>query len=218
VIESARARADGGPEPFWNFSTARLVFGRGFCIPGANSTSSSHIMMEVLGIKIPSASPIFLTVIGLHVLVGLVCVIAGIVAMLSEKRKGRHTTLGTIYFWCLAAVFVSATAPSIVRWTDDYHLFVLGALAFAAALFGRRAMKRHWALRVRLQVCGMGASYVLLLTAFYVGNGKNLPGWRELPVAAYWTVPVVVGIPLIVWAMLCHPLARQSVRTRPIQR
>ena len=27
----------------------------------------------------------------------------------------------------------------------------------------------------------MGASYILLLTAFYVDNGKNLPLWRELP-------------------------------------
>ena len=70
----------------------------------ADSTSSSRIMTEVSGIKIPSASPIFLTEIGVHVLVGLVCVIAGIVAMLSEKQEGRHTMLGTIYFWSLAAV------------------------------------------------------------------------------------------------------------------
>jgi uncharacterized membrane protein len=172
VIESAYARADGGP-PFWNFSAAGLVFGRGFCTP-ANSTSSSHIMTEVFGIKIPSASPIFLTVIGLHVLVGLVCVIAGIVAMPSEKRKGRHTTLGTIYFWCLAAVFVSATALSIIRWTDDYHLFVLGALAFAAALFDRSAMKRHWAGRVRLHLCGMGASYVFSLVSRHCGPRLNM--------------------------------------------
>jgi hypothetical protein len=86
---------------------------------GANTVSSRHIMTDVLGVNIPSESPIFLTVVGLHTLVGLACVITGIAAMLSEKRKGLHTTFGTIYFWCLAVVFVSATALSIARWADD---------------------------------------------------------------------------------------------------
>ena len=51
-----------------------------------------------LGIPIPSTSPTFLIVVALHVLVGLVCVIAGAVAMLSPKRSGRHPTFGTIYY------------------------------------------------------------------------------------------------------------------------
>lgn len=52
------------------------------------------------------------------------------------------------------------------------------------------------------------SSYVLLLTAFYVDNGKSLPIWRDLPPVTYWLVPAVVGIALIVRALLCHPLAR----------
>lgn len=175
-------------------------------------------MTDVLGINIPSQSPTFLTVVGLHAIMGLTCVIAGVAAMLSEKRKGRHTTFATVYFWCLAAVFVSATALSIVRWAEDYHLFVLGALAFAAAFFGRSAMKHHRPGWVCLHIGGMGASYILLLTAFYVDNGKSLPGWKELPVIAYWTVPAVVGIPIVVWAMLRHPLARQSARSPLVNR
>jgi hypothetical protein len=106
----------------------------------------------------------------------------------------------------------------MVRWNDDYHLFVLGALAFASALFGRSAMKRHWSGWVRLHISGMGASYIFLLTAFYVNNGKNLPGWRELPVVAYWILPAAIGIPIIAWVMLRHTLARQSMRTRLIGR
>jgi uncharacterized membrane protein len=175
---------------------------------GANTISSLHIVTDVLGIKIPSVSPIFFTMVGLHALMGLACVIAGIAAMLSEKGKCRHTAFGTIYFWCLAVVFVSAAALSIVRWTEDYHLFVLGAFALATASFGRSAMKHRWPAWVRLHIGGMGASYILLLTAFYVDNGENLPGWKELPVVTYWTVPAAVGIPIIVWAMLRHPLAQ----------
>jgi hypothetical protein len=54
----------------------------------------------------------------------------------------------------------------------------------------------------------MGLSYILLLTAFYVDNGKSLPLWKELPPIAYWLLPAAVGMPLIIHALLRHPLAR----------
>ena len=56
----------------------------------------------------------------------------------------------------------------------------------------------------------MGLSYVLLLIAFYVDNGKNLPLWKDLPSVVYWLLPSAIGIPLIIWALLRHPLARHS--------
>jgi hypothetical protein len=43
----------------------------------------------------------------------------------------------------------------------------------------------------------MSASYILLLTAFYVDNGKHLPVWRSLPHLAYWLLPSAVGLPLV---------------------
>lgn len=175
-------------------------------------------MTVVFGITIPSTSPIFLMVVGVHVLVGLVCVVTGVAAMLSEKRRGRHSAFGTVYFWCLAVVFVSASGLSIVRWKEDYHLFLIGAVAVASALFGRMAMKRRWPGWVHLHIGGMGASYILLLMAFYVDNGRSLPGWRELPTVAYWIAPAIVGIPIVLWALLRHPLTRQSWRTRPSKR
>jgi hypothetical protein len=54
----------------------------------------------------------------------------------------------------------------------------------------------------------MGVSYILMLTAFYVDNGKNLPVWRELPPIAYWTVPAILGIPIMIWVLLRHPIVR----------
>jgi hypothetical protein len=86
---------------------------------------------------------------------------------------------------------------------------VLGALAFAAAFFGRRARRDRWRHWVKLHITGMGTSYLLLLIAFYVDNGKSLPLWKELPAVTYWLLPAVVGIPLIVYALLWHPLTRQ---------
>ena len=107
-------------------------------------------------------------------------------------------------------VFLTATSLAAVRWAHDYHLFILGASSFAAAYLGREARRHRWRNWARLHITGMGASYVLLLIAFYVDNGKSLPLWRELPPIAYWLLPAVVGIPLIVRALVWHPLARQS--------
>lgn len=161
------------------------------------------------GIEIPSSDPVFLAIVAVHILLGLVCTVAGAIAMLSVKRSGPHPTFGSIYFWCLGAIFVTATALATVRWSEDYWLFILGALAFSAALLGRTARRRRWRNWVRLHITGMGMSYVLLLTAFYVDNGTSLPVWRSLPAIAYWLVPAAVGIPLIVRALLWHPLMRR---------
>ena len=164
----------------------------------------------IAGIEIPSTSPIFLTVVGLHVLMGLACVVAGPIAMLSPKSAGRHPAFGTVYYWCLAAVFASATALAAVRWDEDYHLFILGALAFIAASFGRTARRQRWPAWVRLHITSMGLSYILLLTAFYVDNGKSLPFWKELPPISYWLIPGALGLPIIAYALLRHPLARNT--------
>jgi hypothetical protein len=169
---------------------------------------------RIAGIEIPSVDPVFLTVVAIHVLIGLTAVIAGVVAMLSAKRVGRHPTAGSIYFWCLAALAVTATALATVRWAEDYHLFVLGTLAFAAAFIGRRARRAQWRHWARYHILGMGSSYVFMLTAFYVDNGKSLPLWNRLPSIAYWLLPAAAGIPFIVRAMLRHPLARGSSRAR----
>lgn len=140
-------------------------------------------------------------------LFGVTAVVAGAVAMLSRKGSIRHRGFGTVYFWALAAVFATASALAAARWTEDAHLFVLGALAFASALLGRTAARRQWAAWPRLHLAGTGGSYILLLTAFYVDNGKSLPLWRALPPLAYWLGPAAVGLPLIVNAWFNHPLA-----------
>jgi len=164
--------------------------------------------INVAGIEIPSDSPVFLAALGVHVLFGLSCVVAGVVAMLSRKRPGRHPRFGTIYYYCLSVVFASATVLSAMRWTEDYHLFILGTLSFATASLGRMALRRRWRNQIRLHISCVGVSYILLLTAFYVDNGKNLPLWNKLPPIAFWLLPGVVGTPFIVRALWRHPLVR----------
>jgi hypothetical protein len=158
------------------------------------------------GIEIPSTDPVFLAVVGLHILLGLTCVIVGALAMLSTKRRGRHSSFGTAYYWLLLVLFGSATVLSIMRWAEDYHLFVLGTLSFASAWLGRTALRRGWPGRFRLHLTGMGLSYILLLVAFYVDNGKQLPIWKDLPAYTYWLLPFAVGTPIIIWTLFRHPV------------
>ena len=164
----------------------------------------------IAGLPIPSTSPVFLAVVGVHVLAGVTCVASGAVAMLSRKGRGRHSNFGAIYFWSLVAVFALSSGLAIVRWAEDYPLFILGTLAMASAWFGRTAMRRRWPGFVRLHLTGMGMSYAFLLTAFYVDNGKNLPLWRALPQIAFWLLPGAVGLPIIAYALMRHPLVRAA--------
>ena len=160
----------------------------------------------VLGIPIPSTDPMFLAIVGAHVLFGLAALISGAVAMLSKKGRGTHSNLGTLYFWCLFGAFVTMSILSFMRWAQNYHLFILGVLSFLSAYIGRNAARRHWHQWQRLHLTGMGASFIFLLTAFYVDNGKNLPLWRKLPEIAFWFLPGVIGAPLLLYALFRHPL------------
>jgi len=62
---------------------------------------------------------------------------------------------------------------------------------------------------MRLHLVAMGASYTLLLIAFYVDNGHSLPGWSLLPPVAYWLLPSVIGAALIGFTLWSHPLTRR---------
>ncbi len=160
----------------------------------------------LFGLPIPSSSPLFLVIVGVHVLFGLASVITGAVAMLSIKRHGQHSHFGIAYFWCLTGVFFTMSALAFMRWDEDYHLFIVGALSFGMAWLGRASLQRSWPQWPRLHLTCMCASYILMLTAFYVDNGKNLPLWRELPEIAFWFIPTMIGTPIILYALRFHPL------------
>jgi hypothetical protein len=168
----------------------------------------------VLGIPVPSTDPVFLAIVGIHVLFGLAALVAGLLAMLSKKGRGRHSNIGTIYFWCLFAVFMTMSALSFMRWAENVHLFILGTLSLVSACLGRVAARRRWYQWPRLHLAGMGGSYVLMLTAFYVDNGKNLPLWRALPEIAFWFLPSAIGLPLMLYALFRHPVVRSFDRSQ----
>ena len=163
----------------------------------------------VLGVPIPSSAPVFLGIVAVHVAAGLICTVAGIVAMLAPKRGGRHPSAGTVYYWSLVVVSFSMATLVFLRWPANIHLFVLGILSFGAGAIGRMAKRHLWPGWLCVHVTGMALSYILLLTAFYVDNGPHLPIWRSLPPLAHWLIPGVVGLPILIWALTRHPLILQ---------
>jgi hypothetical protein len=129
-----------------------------------------------------------------------------------KKGRGRHSTLGTTYFWRLLALASSATLLSAMRWVENYHLFALGVSSFASAWLGRSALRQRWPLWARLHIAGMGLSYVLMVVAFYVDNGKTiavLEGAASFHVLA--ATSTVRRSAHRLW-LLRHPLAQQPSR------
>jgi hypothetical protein len=158
---------------------------------------------------IPPGSAAFHLLLAIHIAAALTCVVTGAIAALSPKRPGRHPRLGTLYYRSLTVVVASAAWLAALRWPQDAYLLALGILSLAAATLGRTAARRrrwHWQRWrwIGLHLTGMSASYILLLTAFYVDNGKHLPIWQRLPHLAYWLLPSAIGLPLVVRALARH--------------
>ncbi|GAA1305331.1 hypothetical protein Psi02_79230 [Planotetraspora silvatica] len=161
--------------------------------------------IDILGTPIPNAGPLFLTALAFHVAAGLTCVTSGATAALTRKGSSRHKRFGRAYLWGLVVVFITLSVMSATRWRENAHLFAIGTLAFAAGLTGYMN-RRH---RPDIHILGMGASYVLFLTGFYVDNGPHLPLWDRLPPVAYWMLPTLIGLPVITRAIARrrHPSA-----------
>lgn len=155
---------------------------------------------NVFGLQVPLTSPFFLTFVAVHIAAGLTCVISGAVAALSPKKRGRHSTFGSIYFGGTGVLVATAVGMATMRWQEDYGLVLIGVVAYSLAAIGVWARARHWPGN-SAHILGMGGSYVAILTAFYVDNGKHLPIWDRLPTFAFWLLPSLIGVPLI-WRAL----------------
>jgi hypothetical protein len=129
--------------------------------------------------------------------------------MLSAKGSSIHIRSGKIYYWVLLLIFITVVPLSIMRWPLNNHLLVLGALSFSTAYFGRKVARRPKSGWTRLHTVLMGCFYIFLLTAFYVDNGKHLPFWNQFSPIFFWLFSACVGIPIIIYALVRHPLNRR---------
>lgn len=164
---------------------------------------------DIFGIPVPSTDPTFLSFVVVHILISLVAVVSGFMAMLSDKGRGRHSTYGRIYFWSMLFSFCTVVILSVMRWPHNIHLLSIGVLAISSTLGGYWLAKYRTLNWTRCHTICMGASYILLMTGFYVDNGKNLPFWKLFPQWFFWVFPAVVGVPIIIYALTANPLNRK---------
>jgi hypothetical protein len=164
---------------------------------------------DLFGIPVPSTDKLFLSIVVLHILISMLAVISGLVAMLCEKKAGRHSLIGKIYYFTMLSSFISVITLSILSWPHNTHLLIIGFLAFASAQAGRNlAQARKSKSWPRYHTTLMGLSYIFLLTGFYIDNGKNLPFWNMFPQIVFWIFPSIVGLPTIIYVLKKHPLNR----------
>jgi hypothetical protein len=170
---------------------------------------------EILGLDIPNEGPLFAAVLLLHILAGLTCVVSGTLAATARKRPGRHPRAGRVYLVGIGVIVVTATTMAIVRWEHSAYLLALAIVLAALGSLGWRFRPSGGRPRVAWHAVGMGGSFIVLLTGFYVDNGAQLPLWDQLHPLAYWVIPAAVGIPLIVIALRRY---RTGASRRPRRR
>jgi hypothetical protein len=173
----------------------------------------SQLARQVLGLPIPDEGALFDAALACHIVAGLTCVVAGALAATAPKRPGRHTTTGGIFLWSLAVVFASSTTMAVLRLAQDWHLLVIGTVAFGAGSVGYLARRRRRPGWLRVHIPAMGGAYIALFTGFYVDNGPHLPLWDRLPGLAYWLLPSLVGAPLVLRALARRRLLGVSSAT-----
>lgn len=169
---------------------------------------------RILGDQVGSSAPVFLALLAVHVIAGLTAVITGAVAALARKGSPRHIRAGRWFYRAISVVFATATALSIMRWRQDYYLFIIGAVAFSAATVGYQHRRRHRPGDTG-HIIGMGIGYTAMLTAFYVDNGPHLPLWDRLPTLAFWLLPSAIAAPLIARAVIRGRRLRLAGRGQP---
>lgn len=169
---------------------------------------------DLFGVPVPSDNKFFLTFIVIHIVFGLTCVISGLIAMLSKKTKGRHSKAGKTYYWGMTCLFITVVITSIMRWPHNIHLLIVGTFAYRLTYLGQHLTKTQQQNWTRLHTICMGGSYILLITGFYVDNGKNLPFWNQFSELFFWLFPSSIGIPIIIYTFFRHPLNKKHTANK----
>jgi hypothetical protein len=136
----------------------------------------------------------------IHVAAGSLGLVAGPLAMVAPKRRGRHPRLGQFYVvltaaLCLSAVGLAALDPAV------WWLGVIGVATLAAAVGGWWVRRRRFSGWLIWHINLMCGSYISFVTAFLIVN-------LGLGSVVAWSAPTIVGSLLIARATI------RATRTR----
>jgi uncharacterized membrane protein len=133
-------------------------------------------------------------ILAMHIATGTTGLLLGPLIMLSPKRRGRHTQLGTVYHWNMLAVCVSAAGLAFLKFSELWWFLAVATFSYANAFVGWRAARKRNPGWLPVHIGGMGGSYIALVTALLVVNLGDVT-----PIV--WFVPTVIGSPLIALAI-----------------
>lgn len=75
----------------------------------------------------------------IHIIAATGALISGALAIILKSNTPRHRPFGKVYFWCMTAVFVTATFISVVKHLQ--FLFLIGIFTYYATVIAYRALK-----------------------------------------------------------------------------
>ena len=112
----------------------------------------------------------------IHILAGAFALLCAGLAILSEKGKQLHVISGRTYFWCMAAIFLTAILMSIIN--NNIFLFLIAVFSFYLAFAGMRFARNKKGLATRIDwiavsliiLSGLG---MWILAAIYFVNDNS---------------------------------------------
>ena len=106
----------------------------------------------------------------IHILFGTVALLSAAVAAISTKGEKLHRFSGSVYFWSMTAIFVTAISMSVI--THNIFLFLVAVFSFYLAFAGMRFAKNRKGLPTLFDWLGVGSMIasgigMLLLSLLY---------------------------------------------------
>lgn len=141
-------------------------------------------------------------ILALHIAAGAVGIILGPVAMYAAKRPGPHTRAGEAYHWVMLTVCATAGVLAVLDWFRFWFFLPIALGSYAFALVGYLAAKQRWKGWLLWHIRGQGGSYIAMVTAVLVVNWRILTGNPGLNSPWAWTLPTLIGTPLVTWASI----------------
>ncbi|MBM7703098.1 DUF2306 domain-containing protein [Metabacillus iocasae] len=133
----------------------------------------------------------------LHIIAGCICLLTGLLAMISRKKKGIHSLAGEVYHWSFVVVFATSIIMALLNWRESAYLFFIGIFSYSFALSGYIAAKRKKRNWIGAHIGGMLGSYIAIITAVIVVNAPKLELLNDIPILLLWFLPTIIGSPLI---------------------
>lgn len=139
-------------------------------------------------------------VLWVHIAAGVVAWVIGAIALWLSVT-GRRPRDGLVGFhWSVLAVAITAAVLVAFRPQELWWLWLLAVFSYGLALLGHFAPREQSLGWLRLGIHGQGGACIALVTATFVVSVDGL-----VRVAA-WTLPTLVGIPLLeLWYRRMEP-------------